>query len=243
MFTQDFLKQIKDAIYQPYFMEGILTLHKDRVEAGEYRIEIRDYNNGLEVLIPTLSDDEKTQFAEFEELCQAIQKQYALHGFLAGVYAGFRHAFTGAREVDAGYDKYVMNEVMMLPNMKRNQELYQAVVKRNKIYKVLAEGRVKDCNSPLVCISCYWDEMACSAGSIAFYCGYRAAGSITDRFGLMETDYIARTSKLLMLEHSFGYIETVAERDRRLERQQNGTWDIDDETPEDDDDDELLDEE
>lgn len=118
MFTQDFLKQIEDAIYQPYFMEGILTLHKDRIEAGEYRIEIRDYNKGLEVLIPTLSDDEKNQFAEFEELCQAIQKQYALHGFLAGVYAGFRHAFTGAREVDAGYDKYVMNEVMMLPNIK-----------------------------------------------------------------------------------------------------------------------------
>lgn len=33
----------------------------------------------------------------------------------------------------------------------------------------------------------------------------------------------------LMLKHTFGCIETVAEQDRRMERQFNGSWDIGDE--------------
>ena len=33
----------------------------------------------------------------------------------------------------------------------------------------------------------------------------------------------------LMPKHTFGCIKTVTERDRRMERQTNGSWDIDDE--------------
>lgn len=243
MFTHTFLDQVKEAIYQPYFMEGILALHASRVEAGEYGTQIRDYEKGLELTLPTLSEEEKAKFEEYESVCKTIREQHAMHGFIAGIYAGFRHIFTPFKEIDGGYDKYVVNEIMMMENLPRNQKLYQAVLRRNEIYGELAEGRVKNSYSPLVCISCYWEEMASSAGSLSFYMGYRAAHAITDRFGIMETDYASKTAKLLMLEHAFGYTQTVAERDRMLERQQNGTWDIDDETPEDDDDDELLDKE
>lgn len=225
MFTHTFLEQVKEAIYQPYFMEGVLALHATRVEAGEYRTQIRDYEKGIELTLPTFSTEEKAKFVEYESTCMTIREQYAMHGFIAGIYAGFRHIFTPHKEIDGGYDRFVVDEVMMTKNLPRNQKLYRAVLKRKELYDVLAEGRVKNSNSPMVCIACYWDEMACSAGALAFYMGYRAAHSITDRFGLMETDYASRTAKLLMLEHAFGYIETVAERDRRLERQANGTWD------------------
>lgn len=225
MFTQVFLEQVKDAIFQPYFMEGVLAIHADKVSEGEYRTDIRDYNTAMEILVPTLKVEEKDMLAEYESICDTIRECYARHGFVAGIYAGFRHAFTPAKEIDAGYGKYVMDEVMKQPNMQRYQDLYLAVTRRNALYDILARGRVENCDSPIVCISCYWSEMACSAGSIAFYCGYRAAGSIIDRFGLMETDYMARTGKLLLLEHSFRYIETVAEKERRIERQKNGTWD------------------
>ena len=238
MYTHKFLEQVKDSIYQPNFMEGILALQADRIEAGDYRTQVRDYQRGLELLMPTLNDEEKEKFKEFESLCCTIREQYAKHGFMAGIYAGFRHIFTPCREIDGGYDKYVVNEVMMVENMPRNQILYQAVLKRKEIYDTLEEGRVKNSNSPLVCISCYWDEMACGAGSMAFYMEYRAAHAITDRFDRLETDYTAKTSKLLMLEKAFGYIETVAERDRRLERQANGTWDIDDDDLTDEDEEE-----
>lgn len=237
MFTHTFLEQIPEAIYQPYFMEGILALHADRVEAGEYRTEIRDYQKSLEETLPTFNEEEKAKFDEYESICKTIREEHAKHGFMAGIYAGFRHIFTPFKEMDAGYDKYVMNEVMMMENLPRNQKLYQAVLKRNEIYGALAEGRVKDSYSPMVSISCYWDEMANSAGALAFYMGYRAAHSITDRFGLMETDYASKTAKLLMLEHAFGYTQTVAERDRRLERQANGTWDTDDDAIETDEED------
>lgn len=232
MYSQEFLTHIKEAIFQPYFMADILSLHDDRLQAGEYRIQVRDYHKGIDLLVPTLNEEERQCLEEFEVLSKTIQEQYAMHGFIAGIYAGFRHIFTSARDIDAGYGRYVMNELMMAQNMPRNPKLYQAVLRRKEIYDLLAEGRVKDSNSPLVCISCYWDEMACSAGSLAFYIGYRAAHSITDRFGLMETDYASKTAKLLMLEHAFGYIETVAERDRRLERQANGTWEVDPQTEE-----------
>lgn len=223
MYTQTFLNQIEKAIFQPYFTKGILALQADRIEAGEYYAQVRDYQKGLASILPTFTVEEKPKFEEFESICRTIQEQYAFHGFVAGIYAGFRHIFTPHKEMDGGYNKYVMDELMSAKNMPRNQTLHHAVLARKEIYDILAEGRVKNSRSPLVSIACYWDEMACSAGSLAFYIGYRAAHSITDRFGLMETDYAAKIAKLLMLEHSFGYIETVAERDRRLERQANGS--------------------
>lgn len=239
MYTHTFLEQVKDGVFQPNFMEGILALHEDRIAAGEYRTQVRDYERGLAATLPTLNEEEKALFEEYEGLYKTIREQYARHGFIAGIYAGFRHIFTPHHETDGGYDKYVMNEVMLADNMPRNQILYQAVLRKNEIYDVLAKGRVVDSYSPLVGIACYWDEMACSAGSLAFYMGYRAAHAITDRFGIMETNYEAKTAKLLMLEHAFGFVETVAERDRRMERQANGTWDIDDEDiPRDDEDEE-----
>lgn len=229
MYTHTFLEQVKNGVFQPYFMEGILALQADRIATGEYSTQVRDYERGLSATLPTLNEEEKALFEEYERLYKMIREQYARHGFIAGIYAGFRHIFTPHHETDGGYDKYVMNELMLADNMPRNQTLYQAVLKKNEIYNVLAKGRVVDSYSPLVGIACYWDEMACSAGSLAFYMGYRAAHSITDRFGVMETNYEAKTSKLLMLEHAFGFIETVAEKDRRMERQANGTWDTDDE--------------
>ena len=237
MYTHTFLEQIKDGVFQSYFMEGILALQADRIAAGEYSTQVRDYEKGLEATLPTLSNEEKALFEEYEELYKTIREQYARHGFIAGIYAGFRHIFTPYHETDGGYDKYVMDEVMLTKNLPRHQTLYKAILKKNEIYEVLAKDRVVDSYSPLVGITCYWDEMASNAGSLAFYMGYRAAHSITDRFGIMETNYEAKTAKLLMLEHAFGLIETVAERDRRVERQANGTWDMDVEDISRDDDD------
>ena len=229
MYTHTFLEQVKEGVFQPYFMEAVLALQADRVAAGEYRTEVRDYEKGLAATLPTLNGEEKELFEEFEALYKIIREQYAMHGFIAGIYAGFRHIFTPYNETEGGFHKYVTDELMLKENMPRNQTLYHAVLRKNDIYDTLARGRVEDSYSPLVAITCYWDEMACSAGSLAFYMGYRAAHSITDRFGIIETNYEAKTAKLLMLEHAFGYIETVAERDRRMERQANGTWDTDDE--------------
>ena len=225
MHTHTFLEQVKDGVFRPYFMEGILALQADRIATGEYCTQVRDYKKGLEATLPTLNDEEKALFEEYEGLYKTIREQYAQHGFIAGIYAGFRHIFTPFHETDGGYNKYVMDELMVMYNIPRSQTLYQAVLKKNGIYEVLAKDRVEDSYSPLVGIACYWDEMACSAGSLAFYMGYRAAHSITDRFGVMETNYEAKTAKLLMLEHAFGFIETVAERDRRMECQANGTRD------------------
>lgn len=229
MFTQTFLEQIKDAIFQPYFMEGIRAIHEDQVAEGKFKRDIRDYSNGMAALKPTLSEEEMKLLAEYESICEQIREYHAHHAFIAGIYAGFKQIFTCSHSVDAGYHKYVSDEVDKLPNMKRYPELYKASIKRNEIYDKLAEGRVEDCDSPMVCISCYWGEMAASAAANAFYCGYRAASAITDRFGLSETNYEARVMKMLAFEHAFGYIESFSEMERRLERQQNGTWDCDDE--------------
>lgn len=229
MFIHTFLQQVKESIFQPPFMDSILEIHADNVAKGEYSIEIRDYNKSMPILLATLNEEEKKLLAEYEDICQSIRELWAQHGFIAGIYAGFRHIFTQARDMDAGYGKYVMDEMMMQANIPRHPELQNAVMRRHELYEQLAEGRVENCDSPMVCISCYWDEMASSAGAIAFYSGYRAAGSLADQFGLMETDYMERTSKLLMLEHAFGYIESVAERERRLEREQSGIPDEDEE--------------
>jgi len=155
--------------------------------------------------------------ASYETICEQIRELFAHHGFAACVYAGFLQIFTAHREPDGGYQKYVTNEIMMLPNMQRYTELYQAVTRRNAIYEQLAGGRPETCDSPMVWIACYWDELAHSAAANAFYCGYRAACMLADRFGLTETDAFARACKLLILEHTFQYIESLSEKERHSE--------------------------
>lgn len=223
MFTHNFLNQIEEALFQSYFMKGIDELYAKRFEEGDYSVEAADYSKARAVLERALSSEKNELLRKYETICKEIGEYYVRHGFVAGIYAGFRHCFTIARDIDAGYDRYVMNEIMTQPNMQRHVEIYKTISLRNEIYNKLAEECVENCDSPIVCISCYWDEVASGKGELAFYCGYRAANAIADRFGLMETDYMQRMVKTLSLEHTFHYIETVAEMERRLERQQNCT--------------------
>jgi len=225
MFTQDFLSQIEKAVFQPYFIEGIHAFFEDDIAAGKFKTEHDEYQEALAILLPSFSSEEHKTFQNYEAVCETIRTHYAQHEFLAGIYAGFKQIFTPDNAMDAGFHKYVTGEIGTQPNIQRYTEIYAAKNERNRLYALLAEGRVENCDSPIVCVSCYWDQAATSAGASAFYCGYRTASALTDRFGLMETDYMNRVVKLLAFEHSFGYIETFAEKERRIQREQSGSSD------------------
>ena len=103
--------------------------------------------------------------------------------------------------------------------MERHTANYANINKRNDVYSQIVDGADKRTHNSMVSVDCYWSQVAHSASLNGFYCGYRAAGSITDRVALIEHHYMDRISKQITMEHTLGYIESYSDIERRIERE------------------------
>lgn len=220
MFTNDFLKQIEEAVFAPFFHEGIRSIFQQDVAAGKYGDEEKDYLNAMTVLKKKLSEEKMSLLYEYEAICQQIREFSAQHGFIAGIYCGFKQLFTDDHAIDGGFNKYVVEEIAWMPRMERHTSNYANIEKRNEIYGQIESEEPKLIGKKMVIVSCYWSQAAHSASLNAFYCGYRAALCIKDSIAPLEGNYIARIRKVLTMEHQLGYIESYAEIERRQDREQ-----------------------
>lgn len=220
MFTKDFLKQIEAAAFGPFFHEEIRSIFQQDTADGKYGNEEKEYLAAMKVLQKKLSEEKLVLLGEYEAICQKIREFSAQHGFIAGIYCGFKQLFTEDDALDGGFDKYVVEEIAWKPRMERHAANYANIEKRNEIYGQIETNEPKAIGKKMVIVSCYWSQAAHSASLNAFYCGYRAALSIKDYIAPFEGNYMARIRKELAMEHHLGYIESYSEIERRREREQ-----------------------
>lgn len=219
MTTNELLDKMGTAAFGTFFTNEIRAIFTRDSEAGKYGTEAKEYNASIRALRKDLSDQKLSLLSEYEELCCKIQDYSAQYGFIAGVYCGFKQILTFDREYDGGFDKYVVEEIALEPNMQRHTENYANIEKRNEVHGKITDGESKKIQKAMVVVECYWSQVAHSASLDGFYCGYRAAGYITDRVALTETSYMQRVSKQVTMEHALGYIESYSETERRLMRE------------------------
>lgn len=220
MFTKDFLAQIEQAAFGPFFHEEIRNIFEQDAAKGKYGSEKTEYLSAMKALRKKLADEKQTLLSEYEAVCQQIREFSAQHGFIAGMYCGFKQLFTLDSEIDGGFDKYVVQDIGWKPKMERHTANYANIEQRNQIYGQIEADEPESIGKKMVIVSCYWSQVAHSASLNAFYCGYRAALSIKDRIAPFEGDYTVRVRKELAMEHQLGYIESYSEIERRLEREQ-----------------------
>lgn len=219
MFTKDFLQQIQQAAFGPFFHREIRGIFQQDAANGKYGDEEKDYLGAMKALQTELSQEKLALLREYEAVCQQVREFSAQHGFIAGIYCGFKQLFTEDAESDGGFNKYVAEDIGLKPRMERHTANYANIEKRNEIYGRIEADEPKDISRKLVIAACYWSQAAHSASLNGFYCGYRAALSIKDRIAPFEGDYIARIRKVLVMEHQLGYIESYSEIERRLKRE------------------------
>ena len=219
MTTNELLDKMGTAAFGTFFTDEIRAIFAKDTEAGKYGTEAKEYNASIRALRKDLSDQKLSLLSEYEALCCKIQDYSAQYGFFAGVYCGFKQILTFDREYDGGFDKYVVEEIALQPNMQRHTENYANIEKRNEVHGKITDGESKKIQKAMVPVECYWSQVAHSASLNGFYCGYRAAGYITDRVALTETNYMQRVSKQITVEHALGYIESYSETERRLTRE------------------------
>lgn len=215
MTTNELLEKMGAAAFGPFFMEEIRAIFERDSEAGKYGSETKEYNAAIRALRKMLSEEKLSLLTEYEGLCRKIQEYSAQYGFIAGVFCGFKQILTFDCEYDGGFDKYVVEDVSLNPKMQRHTENYANIKKRNEVHGRIIEGESKKVRKAMVPVECYWSQVSLNG----FYCGYRAAGAITDRVALTECNYMHRISKQVTMEHALGYIESYSETERRQERE------------------------
>lgn len=218
MTTNELLNKMQEAAFAPFYQEEINAIFNLDVSSGEYEREAQDYTNAMKHLTKKLDTDKLFLLSEYEDICQQIREFSARYGFIAGIFCGFKQIFTSDRAIDGGFNKYVVDDIALKPRMERHTENYANINKRNEVYSQIVDGADKHTHNKMVLIDCYWSQIAHSASLNGFYCGYRAAHSITDRVALMEYNYTDRISKQITMEHTLGYIESYSDKERRCER-------------------------
>lgn len=220
MNTNELLTKMGDAAFGSLFQDEICAIFARDVEAGKYGSEEKDYIAAKKRLQKLLPEDKLTLLNEYEALCVQIREYSARYGFIAGMYCGFKQILTYDQEYDGGFNKYVVEDVAWMPKMQRHTQNYANINKRNEVRERIVDGETKKVSKAMVCVECYWSQVAHSASLNGFYCGYRAAGAVTDTVAMTENNYMRRVSKEITMEHALGYIESYAEMERRLAREQ-----------------------
>lgn len=220
MNTNELLTKMGDAAFGPLYHDEICAIFARDVEAGKYGSEEKEYKAAMKRLQKLLPEDKLPLLSEYEALCVQIRHYSAKYGFIAGVYCGFKQILTFDQEYDGGFEQYVVEEVGLKPKMERHTENYANIEKRNEVHQKIIDSESKKVSNAMVPVECYWSQVAHSASLSGFYCGYRAAGAITDMVALTENNYIRRVSKQVTMEHALGYIESYSEMERRKEREQ-----------------------
>ena len=218
MNTNELLTKMGDATFGSLFQDEICAIFARDVEAGKYGSEEKEYKTAMKRLQKLLQEDKLALLGEYEALCVQIRQYSARYGFIAGMYCGFKQILTFDQEYDGGFEKYVVEEISLMPKMQRHPQNYANMEKRNAVHEKIIADAPKKVRNAMVPVECYWSQVAHSASMNGFYCGYRAAGAITDRVALTEANYIHRVSKQVTMEHALGYIESFSEKERHQER-------------------------
>lgn len=219
MNTNELLTKMGETAFGSLYHDEICAIFSRDVEAGKYGSEEKDYKAAKKRLQKLLPEGKLPLLTEYEALCMQIRQYSARYGFIAGVYCGFKQILTFDQEYDGGFEKYVVEDVALKPKMERHTQNYANIEKRNAIHQKLLDGESKKVSKDMVPVECYWSQAAHSASLNGFYCGYRAAGAITDTVALTENNYMRRVSKQITMEHALGYIESYAETERRKDRE------------------------
>lgn len=221
MLTKDFLSEIRSASFAPYFHEEIARQFQAGLSKGDFGSLQQEYVQASKQLSTQLAPDKLQALADYKSTSTRIREYSASFGFTAGIYCGFKQLFTTDREEDGGFFSHVVDEIAMRPRMERHSENYANMEKRHEVYNKITEGEGERIVELMTIVCCYWDQVTHSASLNGFYCGYRAALSITSTVAPFNPYMSAVSSKLLVMEHSLGYIKSYSEIENELERKLN----------------------
>lgn len=152
MTTNELLDKMGTAAFGTFFTDEIRAIFTRDSEAGKFGTEAKEYNASIRALRKVLSEEKLSLLSEYEALCRKIQDFSAQYGFIAGVYCGFKQILTFDREYDGGFDKYVVEEIALQPNMQRHTENYANIEKRNEVHGKITDGESKKIQKAMVAV-------------------------------------------------------------------------------------------
>ena len=214
MTTKELLKQMAIAAFGPAYQEAIRSVYQRDIENGKYEIVEKEYNTAKKALDSSLTEEKKQLLRDYENFACKVREFSANYGFRAGLLCGFKQYYTNDQADDGGFWQHVDCEIARMPNMKRYGENYTNIMRCHTLYALLSQREQEDIQELLVSVSCAWSQRCRSASVDGFYCGYRGAMEILDTVMPLGYGSLQITSKLIRMEHYWGYSLSCSEAER-----------------------------
>lgn len=212
MFIEDELKQLTKEMGSEKLLDKILEAYLKEMKEecfDDIEKEYRESKCDLETL---LTDKQEQAEQEMEELFVENMKYSIGFGFRQGIYAGFEQYFVEESTKDS-FDKYVHQEILQMPNMKKYTEFFDRKMEINKVFEEIESCLKEDGSEQLITIYNSYEEKELGVLRYSFYMGYRYALNIVEKIDLFGVAKI--TDKVLYTEYTLGFTMTGKEKEQR----------------------------
>lgn len=204
------LKKITKNICSKELLIKILNEYLEEMRIKDFTDSEQEYRKSKQILDLVLANDEKENLIKMEKLFDE-NIQYSMEfGFKRGIYAGHEQflAFDSTKDC---FNKFVHDELLVMPNMKRYTTYYNRQTEINKLFNKVMEALGTDNQEYMVTIYCVCDEKNYAVLRYAFYLGYRYALSMIEEIKTLNVEDI--TDKILYTEYELGLTMTCKERE------------------------------
>lgn len=215
VFIEEELKQLTKEIGSQKLLDKILKAYLKEMKEECFDDIEKEYRESKCDLEKLLTDEQKQAEKEMEELFVENMRYSIGFGFRQGLYAGFEQYFLVECTKDS-FDKYVHQELLQMPNMRKYTEYFERKTKINKLFEEIQCCLKEDGTEQLTAVYSSYEEKELGVLRYSFYMGYRYSLNIAGEIDLFGVAKIA--DRVLYTEYELGFTMTGKEREQRMKR-------------------------
>ena len=220
MQTDTILKELRERVFAPRFIQAIKEGYDADVAMGRYDDEEEKYSAALEELSEVLSPAKKKMLTQMIDYHEENRAHAAESAFVRGLVSGFEDYFAPTGKRPFSYTRSIEDTFLKQGHRSSKDEPAEHENTGYKLACALSEGLDDVAAEHMAVIEGVLEERIHHAVLHGFYAGYRSAIQAVDevcphaRFSMME--------KLLLTEYQLGFTDSYAKREQVLARKRKG---------------------
>lgn len=216
------LGTLSERMFNSELLDTLLAAYRQEAEGDGYEIVEEEYSEGAETLSSVLNEKQKAALSQMENLYEENVMYGVRFGFTSGVFAGFQQFFV-EETTKQPFEDFIVNQILIEPNMRKYVDYYQRRSELNHIYAMLEEQLDADNKEHLISVYSAWDNRLYGVLRHSFYLGYRYALSAIDCVKPFNAS-LEMTAKTLLTEYEPGFISPMIEQEQHIDtRTDEGT--------------------
>ncbi len=174
MHISDELAAMAERMFTTELLDTVLAEYQREMERDGMDASEREYVDACARLPDLLDEQQAAVLSEVEALFVKCLHYSLRFGFERGLYASFQQFYCG-KKTDAPFSRYVVREILRMPNIQRHREYYGWTHRSIELLTQLYDATEGDTTEYLISVECVWEDRVYGVLRHAFYLGCRYA--------------------------------------------------------------------